>query len=160
MLTLLPLSPVDLLFELLLETIDLSEGNATRLIHLEDIHLSLKLFIFFIQEVDLALEFLDGAAALLIHMLHVQLFEVLRGHIQVMEAQDFFVAHSDLFDQRLTVGLFLLEALLQHSQHLAHLVQAVVCLAHFTSPLSALIETILLILHVVDRCKAIVSLLQ
>ena len=55
-------------------------------------------------------------------MFHVELFEVLRRHVHVVQAKDLFVADANLLDKGLTVRLFLLEALLQHAEHLTHLV--------------------------------------
>ena len=159
-LALLLLSAVELLVEILPEAVDLRKSNAACLVDLQHVHLLLQLVVFFVQEVDLALQLLDRPATLLIDMLHVELLEVLRWHVHVVQAQNLFVADANLLDKGLAVRLLLLEALLQNSEHLTHLVQALISLAHLTGPLRALIQTILLVGHVVHRCEAVVRLLQ
>ena len=77
-----------------------------------------------------------------------------------MKTQDLLVTNPYLLNESFAVGLLLLEALLKNSKYLTHLVQTFISFAHFTSPLCALIESILLISDIVHRGESMISLLQ
>lgn len=100
----------------------------------EKIELCLEPVVFFVDEVNLGIKFLDDLLIVLLEILHCQFFVVLSPLIQLAQPQDFCVTHFNTFLQLLNSRFKLVVCFFEILTAFSYLLGSFICPPQLLSP--------------------------